>query len=384
LAPAAPCSLLPAPRCFIIGTPLKRAAIDEHFKALGDELARRGHRAVIACPPTECAMQMQNGGAKVVLWPSKRPTQLADAVFLWRLIRQHQPDCLISHFASVNWMCFVGWLKKVPCRIAWYHTLSSQTEMDRHSPWLKQRWLGFRKSLVYRTATLLACNSQAAAADAQRAFGVPDQKCRVWRNGLADPARWLELRHSEQREDLIVCTGRFDLTKGQDVLIEALGLSAKNLISTKVEFLGAGPRQQAVQQRARQIGLDGRCTFTGTVAHEEVLRRMSRAKLTVVPSRSEAFGLVNIESMAVGTPVIASAVGGIPDIVRDGVDGFLVPPDNPKALAEKLELLLHDSDLRGRLGQNARQRFLETYEQSKVVGEQADWLEEMVGQQDNR
>jgi glycosyltransferase involved in cell wall biosynthesis len=106
---------------------------------------------------------------------------------------------------------------------------------------------------------------------------------------------------------------------------------------------------------------------------------MSRARLTVVPSRSEAFGLVNIESMAVATPVLATGVDGIRDIVRDGIDGVLVPVNDSATLAEQLLKLLCDPGLSQRLGQNARERFLSYYEQSKVVAAQADWLEQITG-----
>jgi glycosyltransferase involved in cell wall biosynthesis len=85
-----------------------------------------------------------------------------------------------------------------------------------------------------------------------------------------------------------------------------------------------------------------------------------------------------VESLAVGTPVVASSVGGIPEVVRDGVDGFLVPPDDPAALAAKVKLLLSDVELRRKMSLNARERFLSTFEQGKVVEEQADWLENIT------
>jgi len=105
---------------------------------------------------------------------------------------------------------------------------------------------------------------------------------------------------------------------------------------------------------------------------------MSRAKATVVPSRHEAFGLVNIESMSVGTPVIASEADGIREIVREGVDGCLVPPGDPKALARKLAHVLQDHSFRERLGGNARRRFLEEYDEAVILRQQVDTLEQAV------
>jgi glycosyltransferase involved in cell wall biosynthesis len=133
-----------------------------------------------------------------------------------------------------------------------------------------------------------------------------------------------------------------------------------------------------LRQMAEQKGVASRCRFVGDVSPGEVLARMSRAKVTVVPSRHEAFGVVNLESMSVGTPVIASRVDGIQEIVRDGVDGYLVPPGDPTALSEKLARVLQDQALRERLGLNARQHFLEEYENTLVVRRQADWLEQLV------
>ena len=78
-----------------------------------------------------------------------------------------------------------------------------------------------------------------------------------------------------------------------------------------------------------------------------------------------------------GTPVIASKVGGIPEVVRDGVDGYLVPPDDPETLVGTLVKLLGNPALRELLGRNGRQRFLESYELSKVVIGQTDWLESL-------
>jgi glycosyltransferase involved in cell wall biosynthesis len=157
-----------------------------------------------------------------------------------------------------------------------------------------------------------------------------------------------------------------------------LALLRGRLDSITIEFLGEGPTLETVRASAKAAGLAERCVFRGRVTHEEVLAAMSHAAITVVPSRSEAFGLVNIESMAVGTPVIASAVGGIPEILRDGVDGYLVPPDRPAVLAERLLHVLESLSLRDSMSQSSRNRFLKLYEQCKVVTAQADWLDGIV------
>jgi glycosyltransferase involved in cell wall biosynthesis len=130
-----------------------------------------------------------------------------------------------------------------------------------------------------------------------------------------------------------------------------------------------------LKRLATDLGVEGCCDFQGHVSRQQVLHDVSRACLSVLPTRAEAASYVLIESLAFGTPIVASKVGGIPEIVRDGVDGYLVPPDDPETLAGTLVKLLGNPALRERLGQNSRQRFLECYELSKVVIDQANWLE---------
>jgi glycosyltransferase involved in cell wall biosynthesis len=105
---------------------------------------------------------------------------------------------------------------------------------------------------------------------------------------------------------------------------------------------------------------------------------MAAADVVVVPSRDEAFGIVNVESLAVGTPVVASRVGGISEIVRDGRDGFLVPPDDPAALADRLSTLLCDANLRRTMAGSARRRFVDTYELETNIPRLAEWCEDLV------
>jgi glycosyltransferase involved in cell wall biosynthesis len=371
-------------RCYFIGAPAGPGSVAGHFLALGRELANRGHEVKLISPSSTSNEGQNSQNLAVFAWPSARPTRLADALFLVRLMRRYRPDCLIANFAAVNWMCLMGWLFGVKHRLAFYHTLSTQLGQDvsgtRHG---LERLTWLRKRLVYKAATSIVANSQAALLDIQNAYGVPAEKCKLWRYSMADPAHRIRIQQPGEREDTVVCAGRLYPSKGQDVLLQALELGLGRTTATKVEFLGSGPMAAQLQELAARSGIANRCSFVGLVSNEEVLKRMSRAKITVVPSRNEAFGLVNIESMSVGTPVIASRVDGIPEIVRDGMDGYLVPPGDVGALAEKLALVLHDPGLRERLGENARQRFLSEYEDELVVQKQADSLDETLRHSEN-
>jgi glycosyltransferase involved in cell wall biosynthesis len=364
-------------RCFFIGTPLGDLSIMKQFEALAHELAGHGHRVIILAPHRKVELIRANDNPAILIWPSERPTKLRDAWFFYKLVRQHKPDCVVASYAAVNIMMLVGWLTRVPGRIAWYHTLSSQINLDGHVSKWRLKLLRLRKKLIYRLSTHIVAVSQAARDDIRSVYREPDHKLRVFLNAVADPLTPASSNGAKHQPDRVVCIARLFPSKGQDVLIRALALLKDKHPQLQAELIGDGPARDSYVQLARELGLTDRCAFAGSLRHDEVLKRMRAATLTVLPSRSDNCPLVTIESLAVGTPVIASRVGGIPEVVRDGVDGFLVPPDDPQTLAAKLSLVLANADLLRELRANARAGFLLRFEQRQAVREQVEWLEAM-------
>lgn len=365
-------------RCYFIGTPLGDLSIMKQFEALAHELAQRGHKVVILVPHRKVELARPNDNPAVFIWPSERPTRWRDARFFYKLVRQFKPDCVVASYAAVNIMMLVGWLARVPQRVAWYHTLSSQIQLDGQGPTWRLKLLRLRKRLVYRFSTHIVPVSQAAHEDVRLVYGEPGHKLHVFHNAVADPLSATGANGVDHSLNHVVCIARLFPSKGQDVLIRAIALLKDRHPELRIEFIGDGPARESYAQLARDLGVTTQCVFAGSLGHDEVLRRMRTAMATVLPSRSDNCPLVTIESSAVGTPVIGSRVGGIPEVVRDGVDGFLVPPDDPHALAAKLSLLLTDTDLLQRLRANARAGFLSRFEQCGAIRTQADWLETIL------
>lgn len=366
--------------CYFIATSARDRPISQHFRALSRELVERGHRVVILVDHQKKEVESHETNPAYYTWPSWRPTKIHDAIFFTGLIRKYRPDCLIANFGSVNIMMVVGWLMGVSCRVAWYHTLSTKADIDCERPQWKLKLLRFRKQMVYKLASYLIANSEAARKDAQCVFRVSQNKCHVFYNALLDSKEKANLHQGTQVQERprIVCVGRLELSKGQDVLIKALSYLKESVPDAYVEFIGDGAYKEYYLKLAHDLGVESMCKFLGTMSHKEALKKIASALIGVVPSRAEAFGLVNIEFISMGIPVVASSTGGIPEIIRDGVDGFLVSPDNPKALAEKLKILLQKQDLRETMSENARQHFLNKFEQNKAIKEQADWFEKIL------
>lgn len=184
-----------------------------------------------------------------------------------------------------------------------------------------------------------------------------------------------------QDHRMVLFVGRIEPLKGIDVLIEAMALLLKDKDELRDEvclcIIGGDPdadadslnREMSRLQRMREtLGIADVVTFLGKRAQDTLPYHYSAAEVCVVPSHYESFGMVALEAMACGTPVIASKVGGLTFTVRDGRTGFLVPSDDPRALADQLSLLLTDGNLRRTMGQQAVQ-LSERYSWSIVAGQ---------------
>jgi L-malate glycosyltransferase len=159
---------------------------------------------------------------------------------------------------------------------------------------------------------------------------------------------------------VLAVVARLHPEKGQEYLFRAL---PQLLTATggKLRLLvaGTGPFRQAYEREVSALGVEGAVRFLGF--RTDVTRILAASDVVVLPSIAEAFGLVLAEAMAMRRAVVATRVGGIPEIVEDGVSGILVPPASPKALADAISSLLCDPLRREQLGEAGRRRVVETF-----------------------
>src|SRR5262249_54272891 len=148
--------------------------------------------------------------------------------------------------------------------------------------------------------------------------------------------------------------------KGIDTLIDACALLRHEGIAVELRVIGDGPDRAALVARTGAAALDGYVRFDGALPQEEVARALRACDVFVLPCRRDRHGdmdgipTVFMEAMATGRPVVSTAISGIPELVRDGETGLVVPPDDAGALAGALARLGRDSGLRQRLAVAAR------------------------------
>lgn len=156
--------------------------------------------------------------------------------------------------------------------------------------------------------------------------------------------------------DVLLFVGRMDPVKGIDVLLGAAARlkDRSSLTVVLVGGSGAEPEMRRARALAEELGIGGLIQFRGAVPQDQLPDYYRAATLTVVPSRYESFGMVPLESLACGTPVVGSKVGGLPTVVRDGQNGVLVPWRTSAAFATEIARLLDDPSALADLRANAR------------------------------
>ena len=184
-----------------------------------------------------------------------------------------------------------------------------------------------------------------------------------------------------QDERIILFVGRLEPLKGVDILIGAASLLDSDVDCSVLIVGGDETSAQQVEQLqdlAQALGVGKRIAFAGAVDHDMLPLYYNAADVCVVPSHYESFGLVAVEAMASGVPVVASRVGGLTGTVKDGETGYLIPWLCPEPFAERIELLLDNEPLRISLGEAAREA-VSRYRWENVAGAVLDVYESLIG-----
>ena len=189
-------------------------------------------------------------------------------------------------------------------------------------------------------------------------LGVPSDRIRIIPNGvdLKEFAGLPPRRPNGDTTELLFVGRCYPRQKGLEYLVKALPFlrSRESIRLTIVgEDWGGVPMLRSL---ATALGVERQIVFKGALPRDEVIQAYASADIFVLPSLFEPFGIVLLEAMAAGLPVVASSVGGIVDVVADGKTGLLIPPAKPSALAAGLEQLISDASLRARMAEEARRR----------------------------
>jgi len=187
-----------------------------------------------------------------------------------------------------------------------------------------------------------------------------------------------ELRSSlaSEGEPLLVHVSNFRPVKRPVDCVEILARVLKKGISTRLVMVGDGSERTNVEHRARCLGVYDKCVFVGK--QPNIVDYLSAADVLLLPSEQESFGLAALEAMACEVPVIASRVGGIPEVVTDGETGFLSEMGDVEKMAEDAARLLSDTTLRREMGKRARESAVSRYRTDIVIPQYIEFYERVL------
>jgi glycosyltransferase involved in cell wall biosynthesis len=199
-------------------------------------------------------------------------------------------------------------------------------------------------------------------------LGVPPNKFVVIPDGV-DTGRFTPIPSSE-REDIVLFVGSLIERKGARHLLAAMPEVFRSLPHYRLVLVGDGPQEQMLKALAEDVRISDRLSFLGFQPQEEVRRWMQKARLLALPSLEEGLGVVLLEALACGTPVVASRVDGIPEVISPEV-GALVPPADPAALGAAIRRMLEDRHAWEEMSQRARERAADLYDWNHIA---AQWI----------
>lgn len=286
------------------------------------------------------ALRHRPPGARALLWAL---FHFVEALVLARLLQRAGVTRLHVHFANSG--ATVGLLATTYLDMPFSMTLHGISETDYPA--------GLLLGQKIARADLVACASWFMRAQAMRHSDPSDwPKLHVVRVGFdkatLPPAPTAQ---ADTRSIRFICVGRLSPEKGQRGVIEAMRDLRERRIAAQLELVGDGPERVALETSVAAMGLNDTVTFSGALPEGEALARITQADVLVLPSFMEGLPMVLVEAMALGKPVIASAVAGVPELVRDVENGLLVRASDWQSLSNAMAELAADPGLRRKLGE---------------------------------
>lgn len=267
----------------------------------------------------------------------------AEAIALASELRSRGINHLHNHFANSG--ATVGFLAAQYLGIPWSFTMHGVSETDFPS--------GITLGRKVAAADAVICASYFIRAQAMRVSDPADwPKMQVVRCGLP-VAKAAASPRRENSQPVILCVARLSSEKGLPGLLEAFASVVKTHPDCTLTLVGDGPERVALERQARLLGLGNKIHLAGRQSEDATLALIAKSDMLVVASFMEGLPIVLMEAMAAGTPVIASHIAGIPELVEHGKTGLLFAPSDWPALTSAMICLLDDLELRAALAENA-------------------------------
>jgi glycosyltransferase involved in cell wall biosynthesis len=331
---------------------------------LAASLDRRRFDPFVCCldQPGLFAPRAEAAGVEVVALGKRGPLDVRAAWRLARLLRSRRVDVVHTHLWGASlWGRIAAVGARVPVIVTTEHNVDS---------WKKTHHFALDRALAPATTHLVAVSQQVR--EFYEARGVGRGRWRVVYNGVdtsAAPHRERGAAFQElglgKADPVVGLVGRLVPAKAPEVFLRALALAAARVPGLRGLVVGDGPLRSKVEAEARRLGLGARVVFAGL--RQDVPELLPGLDALVFSSLREGLSMAMLEAMAAGVPVVATDVGGTPELIAHGVTGLLVPPGRPESLADALVGLLEDAAGGERIRREARRCVEERFSLEKMT-----------------
>jgi len=323
-------------------------------------------------------------GTKLGMFPEMITFSLRAYLKIRELLPSHRFDIIHDNQGLAYGLLLIKTLK-IPVIATIHHPLPIDTKADlaqEPSEWEKIKQIIFypplMQGIVARRLAAIITDSQSSAQEVNRIFKVPKKKIRIVYPGV-DTSVFRRLDGHKKEPGRLIMVGRTgDRKKGILYLLQALHLLRRDNVDIKLTLVDkVNTKDSYALNLIRNYNLDGMVTFTGRVTTEELVREYSAAEIAITPSVYEGFGFPAAEAMACEVPVIATKGGALPEVVKEGETGILVPPQDPYALARAIKRLLEDEALRRKMSSEGRKRVERCFSWEQAAKQIVDVYEEV-------
>jgi len=338
------------------------SGVTQSLTAFTDALRQMGHRVIVIAPRYR---GYDDADPDVIRYPSIRrgtdfPLAIPYSLSGSRRLRALSLDVIHTHSPFLMGALGARLARRLRIPLVFtYHTLYD--EYVHYVPWIgPQLTRPIVRAYAARYANRCACviAPSQMLADRLRTQGVR-ARIEIVPTPVADPARdssfhpsWVRPAFGVQgTRSLVLTVSRLGKEKSVDLVLEAFARLRRRHLADLL-IVGAGPEEFKLRTKAAHLGIGAEVHFTGLLAHHQALECMAAADVLLCASQPETQGLVVMEAMAMGVPVVAVGAGGVADAIRSGETGFLVPP-SAEALAERALRVLEDAVLRRRIQEQA-------------------------------
>jgi glycosyltransferase involved in cell wall biosynthesis len=356
---------------------LGRGGAEQALVNMLPALQLRGCRCEVVAlhPPYTLAPDLERAGITVHRLEMTHRWVIAQGVSrLARLLRRRRYDIVHGHlFFAGLYVALTRPLMPHVQRVVTFHNLGYDSfpadtlwlkARKRLDAWLMRHWIDRRVAVSSAVATHYARHLGVSSIDVIP-NGFPMHELAI--DPLIDRTEILRAYGFVPDDCVLLLCGRLIPEKGHRYFLEALDMLRQRGQRPRALIVGDGPLHDEIAAEIQRRKLDGQVRLVPAVTHDQLLRLMQACDLVVSASTHEGFPLVPGEAMALSRPLVATRAGGSTDLVEDGVSGLLVPPADPRALADSIGRLLTAADQRERLGRAARRRIEERFSTDKIA-----------------